>query len=225
MQRAKLCLAAACLLATASSRLAAQGFDGVMQFVSYEDHPDHPDTMTQITKGSRMRIEGMGKGGGAMIMDGTNRIIILPEQKQYMELPMNFGSKQAETESAKHHGVAVKTGKTERVAGIPCEVWHYKGTDDHGKPTEGDVCLAKGAGLMMNRLSGGMTQHVFDAGGQAFNDAINNGAGILKVTSNGKVVFVAVKAQATSVPDAMFAPPAGYTKMDMSQMARPPRKP
>jgi hypothetical protein len=70
-----------------------------------------------------------------------------------------------------------------------------------------------------------MSTHVFDAGGQAFNDAINKGAGILKVTSNGKVVFAAVRAQATSVPDAMFAPPAGYTKMDMSQMRRPPRKP
>jgi hypothetical protein len=225
MQRAKLCLAAACLLATASSRLAAQGFDGVMQFVSYEDHPDHPDTMTQITKGSRIRFEGLGKGGGAMIMNGANRIVILPEQKQYMELPSDLGSKEAATESAKHHGLAVKTGKTEKVAGITCDDWHYKGTDSDGKPEEGDACVAQGAGLMINRFAGGMSAHVFDAGGQAFNDAINKGGGILKVTSNGKVVLVAVKAQATSVPDAMFAPPAGYTKMDMSQMGRPPRKP
>jgi hypothetical protein len=225
MQLAKLYLAAACVLATASSRLAAQGFDGVTQFVSYEDHPDHPDTMTQITKGSKIRFEGIGKGGGAMIMDGTNRIIILPEQKQYMELPESFGSKHAATESAKHHGVAVETGKKETVAGIKCEDWHYKGTDEDGKPEEGDVCIAKGAGLMINRLSGGMTEHVFDAGGQAFNDAIKNGAGILKVTGNGKVLLVAVKAQPTSVPDAMFAPPSGYTKLDMSQMGRPPRKP
>jgi hypothetical protein len=225
MQRAKLCLAAACLLATASSRLAAQGFDGVMQFVNYEDHPDHPDTMTQMTKGSKIRMEGMGRGGGAMIMDGTNRIIILPEQKQYMELPADLGSKQAAAESARHHGVATKTGKTETVAGIPCEDWHYKGTKDDGTVEEGEVCLAKGAGLMINRIAGGMMGHFFDAGGQAFNDAINSGSGILKATNNGKVSFVAVRAQASSVPDAMFAPPAGYTKMDMSKMGRPPRKP
>jgi hypothetical protein len=225
MPRAKLCLAAACLLATASSRLSAQGFNGVMQFVMYEDHPDHPDTMTQITKGSKIRFEGMGKGGGAMIMDGTNRIVVLPEQKQYMELPSNLGSKQAATESAKHHGVAAKTGKKETVAGITCEDWHYTGTDNDGKAEEGDACVAQGAGLMISRFAGGMSTHVFDAGGQAFNDAINKGGGILKVTGNGKVLFVAVRAQATSVPDAMFAPPAGYTKMDMSQMGRPPRKP
>jgi Domain of unknown function (DUF4412) len=219
MQHAKLFLAAACLLAAASSRLAAQGFDGVIQFVSYENHPEHPDTMTQITKGNKLRMEGMGRGG-AMIMDGTSRIIILPEQKQYVELPMNLGAKEAASAS-KHHGVAVKTGKTETVAGIPCEDWHYKGTDEDGTAQEGDVCVAKGAGLMISRLAGGMTENMFNEGGPAFNEAMKNGGGLMKATNNGKISFVAVKAQATSVPDAMFAPPSGYTKMDMSQMARP----
>lgn len=191
-----------------------------MQFVSYEDHRDQPDTITQITKGSKTRMEGMGHGG-AMIMDGSSRIVILPEEKQYMELPMNFGERAAGRESAKHHGVAEKTGKTETIAGIPCEDWHYKGTSSDGTPEEGEACVAKGAGLMIGRLAGGMTRHLFDSGGQEFNDAINNGGGLMKVTSNGKISFIAVKAQATSVPDAMFAPPSGYTKMDMSQMARP----
>jgi hypothetical protein len=220
MQRAKLLLGAASLLAAAAPPLLAQGFDGVIQFVSYEDHPEHPDTMTQMTKGNKMRLEGMGRGG-AMIMNGTSRIIIIPEQKQYMELPADFGGKAAARESAKHHGIAVKTGKTENVAGIPCEDWHYKGTDDDGKPQEGDVCVAKGAGFMLNRLAGGITEHMFDEGGQAFSDALKNGGGLMKATNNGKVAFVAVKAQATSLPDAMFAPPAGYTRMDMSQMKRP----
>jgi len=49
-----------------------------MQFVSYERHSDQADTITQITKGSKTRVEGMGRGGGAMIMNGTSRIIILP---------------------------------------------------------------------------------------------------------------------------------------------------
>jgi uncharacterized protein DUF4412 len=220
MQRAKLLFSAGCLLALAAPPLLAQGFDGVIQFVSYENHPEHPDTMTQMTKGNKIRFEGMGHGG-AMIMNGTSRIIVIPEQKQYMELPADFGGKAAETESSKHHGVAVKTGKTENVAGIPCEDWHYKGTDEDGKAQEGDVCVAKGAGFMLNRLAGGVTEHMFDEGGQAFNDALKNGGGLLKATNNGKVAFVAVKAQATSLPDAMFAPPAGFTKMDMSQMARP----
>ncbi len=221
MQRARLFFGAACLLVTATPQLFAQGFNGVIQFVSYENHPEHPDTMTQMTKGNKIRMEGMGRGGGAMIMDGTSRIVIIPERKQYVEMPMSFGGKDAANEMSKHHGVAVKTGKTETIAGIPCEDWHYKGTNDDGETEEGDVCVAQGAGLMLNRIAGGITQHMFDEGGQAFSDAMKNGGGLMKATNNGKVSFVAVKAQATSLPDAMFAPPAGYTKMDMSQMAMP----
>ena len=223
MQRADLLLAAAIVLAMAAPRLPAQQFDGVMQFVTYENDADHPDTMTQMTKGSKIRMEGLGKGA-AMIVDGTKRIIIMPSQKQYMEFPPSTGSKEEAKEAAKHHGVAVKTGKTETIAGIPCEDWHYKGTDDDGKAEEGDVCVARGAGLMVSRLAGGMMEHMFEEGGPAFNEAMKNGGGLLKATNNGKVAFIAVKAQATSLPDAMFAPPAGYTKMDMSQMAMP-RKP
>jgi hypothetical protein len=222
MHRAKLSLAAVCVFVAASTPVAAQGFDGVIQFVSHEKNSDQADTLTQMTKGSKIRFEGMGKRGGAMIIDGNSRIILLPEQKQYVNMPADFGGQGAANEASKHHGIAEKTGKTENIAGIPCEDWHYKGTDDEGKAEEGEVCVAKGAGMMINRLSGGMTKHIFDAGGQAFNDAINNGGGIMKVTSNGKLALIAVKAQATSLPDAMFAPPAGYTKMDMPGMGGHP---
>jgi hypothetical protein len=221
MQRANLFLVAACFAATAAPQLSAQAFNGVIQFVSYENHPEHPDTMTQMTKGDKIRMEGMGRGGGAMIMSGTSRIVILPERKQYVEMPMDFGGKEAASEMSKHHGMAVKTGKTETIAGIPCEDWHYKTTDEDGKAEEGDVCVAQGAGLMINRLAGGIAQHIFLEGGQAFSDALKNGGGLMKATNNGKLSFVAVKAQATSLPDAMFAAPAGYTKMDMTQMAIP----
>jgi hypothetical protein len=125
----------------------------------------------------------------------------------------------------KQKGTAEKTGKTEKVAGITCDVWHYKGVDGSGNPEEGEACVAKGAGLMVNRLSGGAMSRFYTLGGQAFSDALMNDAGVLKVTKNGKVTLEAVRAQATSVPDAMFAPPPDYTPLDMSQMGRPPRKP
>jgi hypothetical protein len=225
MHRANFYLAAACMFAAASTPIAAQGFDGVIQFVSHEQDSNQSDTLTQMTKGSKIRFEGMGKEGGAMIIDGNNRIILIPDKKQYVNMPVDFGREAAGAESAKHHGVATKTGKMENIAGIPCEDWHYKGTDDDGKAEEGEVCVAKGAGMMISRLSGGMSQHIFDAGGQAFNDAMNNGGGIMKVTNNGKLALIAVRAQATSLPDAMFAPPAGYTKMDIPGMGGRPHKP
>jgi uncharacterized protein DUF4412 len=225
MQRAKLCLAAACILAASTTRLSAQGFNGVIQFVSYEEHQDSPDTMTQITKGSKIRFEGMGKQGGAMIMDGDKRIILIPEQKKWVTMPADFGGKEARDESIKHRGTAVKTGKIENIAGIPCEDWHYKGTKDDGTPEEGDACIAKGAGMMVNRLSGGMVGAMFSAGGQGLADAMKNGGGIMKITDKGKVAFIAVKAQATSVPDAMFLPPADYTEMTMPGAGGRPHKP
>jgi hypothetical protein len=221
MQPAKLCLAAACLLAMGTSRLAAQGFQGVMQFLSYRKESTVPDTLTQMTKGSKIRFEGLGKSGGAMIMDGTNRIVLMTDEKKYMNLPADFGSRAAAAEAAKRSGVAVKTGKSENIAGISCEDWHYKGTDEDGKPEEGEVCVAQGAGLMINRLSGGIVGHVFDAGGPAFNEAMNNGGGIMKVTNNGKVVILALRAEKSAIPDAMFAPPPDYTKLDMQGMGRP----
>lgn len=225
MQRAKLCLAIACLLTATATRLSAQGFNGVIQFLSYEGHPDAPDTMTQITKGSKIRFEGMGDQGGAMIMDGDKRIILLPDQKKWIAMPANFGGKETAEESIKHRGTAVKTGKIETIAGIPCEDWHYKGTKDDGTPEEGDACIAKGAGVMINRLSGGMVGKMFSAGGQGLAEAMKNGGGIMKITDKGRVVLVAVKAQATSVPDAMFLPPAGYTEMTMPGMGGRPHKP
>lgn len=224
MQLAKLCLAAACLLAMATSRLAAQGFDGVIQFVSYEGPGDRPDTMTQISKGNKLRFEGMGRDGGAMIMNGSSRIILMTKEKKWMEMPLNFGGKEAAEEAGKHQGTATPTGRTETIAGITCEDWHFKGARENGTPEEGEACIAKHAGMQVNRLSGGMAGRYFTAGGKAFADAMSGGAGVMKVTTNGKVTFIAVKVQATSVPDAMFLPPPDYTKMDMSGMGRP-RKP
>lgn len=218
MHRANLWVAAATLLAITAAPAAAQGFDGVIKFVSYEGGSDQPDTMTQISKGSKVRFEGMGRGGGAMIINGDSRIVLMTERKQWMEMPMRFDDKEAAKAAAKHQGTATPTGKTETIAGITCEDWHYKGTKDDGTTEEGDACVAKNAGMMINRLSGGMAGRYFTAGGPAFAEAMRNGAGIMKVTQNGKLKFVAVSVSKASVPDAMFVPPPDYTKLDMSKM-------
>jgi hypothetical protein len=225
MHRTNLWVAAASLLAITAAPAAAQGFDGVIQFVSYEGRSEHPDTMTQITKGSKIRFEGMGHGGGAMIIDGDRRIVLMTDRKQWMEMPMDFGNKDMAAEAAKHQGTAVPTGKTETIAGVPCADWHYKGTNDDGTTEEGDACVAKNSGMMINRLSGGMAGRYFTAGGPEFAKAMAGGAGVMKVTKNGKTVFEAVKVEKASVPDAMFAVPPDYTKLDMGHMGAPPHKP
>jgi Domain of unknown function (DUF4412) len=220
MQRATIVLATAGALIAGPAHLFAQRFEGVMQFVSYEGHSDQPDTITQMTKGSKVRIEGMGRAG-AMIFDGNSRIIIMPEQKAYMDMPANLGEREADAEASKRKGTAERTGKTETIAGITCEDWHYKGTKSDGTPEEGDACVAQGAGMMINKISGGMVGRHFNFAGPAFSEAMKNDAGVMKVTTNGKLSLVAIKAERTSVPEAIFTPPPDYTKMDMSQMGRP----
>lgn len=217
VHRANLCIATVTLLAITAAPAAAQGFQGVMQFVSYERETGTPDTLTQFTKGSKIRFEGMGKQKGAMIMDGNNRLILMPEQKKYMLMPMGADKLDHKPADVKK-GTAVRTGKTETVAGIPCEVWHYTGTKDDGTPENGDACLAKGAGLMINRLAGGHMADYFTEGGAAFGEALASGMGIMKASENGKVALVAVRAQVTSVPDAMFVAPPDYTALDISKM-------
>ena len=216
MQRATIVLAAAGALIAAPAHLSAQRFEGVMQFVSYESHSGQPDTITQMTKGSKVRIEGMGRAG-ALIFDGNSRIIVMPEQKAYMDMPADLGEREATAEASKRKGTAERTGKTETIAGITCEDWHYKGTKSDGTPEEGDACVAHGAGMMINQISGGMVGKYFKFG-PAFSEAMQNDAGVMKVTSNGKLSLVAIKAERTSVPEAIFTPPPDYTKMDMSHM-------
>ena len=220
MQRATIVLAATGALIAATAPLSAQRFEGVMQFVSYESHSGEPDTITQMTKGGKIRIEGMGRAG-AMIFDGTNRTIIIPEQKVYMNMPENLGERDVEAEASKRTGTAERTGKTEEIAGIRCEDWHYKGTKSDGTPEEGEACVAQGAGMMINKISGGMVGRYFKFAGPAFSEAMKNDAGVMKVTSNGKLSFVAIRAERSSVPEAMFAPPPDYTKMDGGRMGGP----
>jgi hypothetical protein len=72
--------------------------------------------------------------------------------------------------------------------------------------------------MMINQLSGGMAGRYFKAAGPEFAEAVKNGAGVMKVTTNGKLSFVAIKAERSSVPEAMFRAPPDYTKMDLSHM-------
>jgi hypothetical protein len=218
MHRANLYLTAACLLVTTAAPLAAQGFEGAIQFVSYDRKTGAPqDTLTQITKGSKLRLEGM-QHGGALIMDGDKRIVLMPERKSYMVMPASMMD--GDNTVAKRVGTAENTGKTATVAGVKCEVWHYSGTKDDGTPQQGDACLAPGTGMMVGKFMGKRMPQYF-TGGKALSEALMKGMGVMQASENGKVVFTAVSVKPSSVPDAMFAPPSDYKAMDMGSMGRP----
>lgn len=217
MHRANLCLTAACLFATTAAPLAAQSFEGVIQFVSYEGRAGSADTMTQTTKGSKIRLEGM-QHGGALIMDGDKRIVLMPDRKAYVVMPASM--MEPDVKTPRKTGDAEDTGRTETVAGVKCEIWHYSGTKEDGTPQAGDACLAPGTGMMVGKFMGRRMPQYF-TGGKALSEALMKGMGVMKATENGKVVFTAISVKPASVPDAMFAPPSDYKLMDMSSMGRP----
>jgi hypothetical protein len=214
MHRATLYVGAACLVATTAAPVAAQGFDGVMKFAVRQETGGAADTLTQFTMGSKIRFEGMGSGG-ALISDGDKWFTLIPGTKHYMIVP---AIKQEGAELGRQNGTAVKTGKMETVAGISCEVWHFTGMKDTQTAESGDACLAKGAGLMVGRMTVNDMGRQFDAAGIAYNQARSSGMGVMKVTTNGRVVLETIKAEVKSVSDETFKAPPGYTAITTAQL-------
>jgi hypothetical protein len=201
-----LALAVAAFLVAFPAPLVAQGFDGVIRYVASGAQYARPDTATQITKGSKIRW-------GTIIDDSTVRFVLMPDRKQYLEMPDSaMGSD--DFIAMPRNGSIVNTGNVDTIAGIPCELWHYSGTKADGSPDVSDACLAKHAGLMLNR-QGGHTALYFAAGGWIFQSILSLETGILKVTENGDVTFTVISAQPMEVADSVFAPPSNYRPLKL----------
>ena len=216
MRRASFSIASALVLASASTALSAQEFEGVMKFTVQKQGQDAPDSITQFTKGSKMRLEIAGQPG-ALVSDGSKWFTIFPDVKRYVVIPaVDVAS--AGDEMGRRNGKAVNTGKTSVIAGTKCELWHFSGTGEDGNAEAGEACLAKGAGFMVGRMTvNNMGRHM-NAAGVAYEQARATGSGILGATINGKSVLQTVELKATPQPDALFAIPAGYTATTMREL-------
>lgn len=211
------------------------------------------------------RMEGMGQGGQvvhhvkgrntrmefnangqtmAMItdFDGSKMIILMPEQKQWMDMKAmqdrmagmmgnaaaNAAEQAANADPADFDITA--TGQKETIAGHECEHYIYK-TDD----SEVDVCAAKGMGWYFGSsgMSGGMGGMMGRGRG---NERPSNMPGMsnaqlekwraiyadgffpLKVVSSGPsggMTMVVTSIEKKSLPESLFAPPSDYTEMKM----------
>jgi hypothetical protein len=183
-------------------------------------------------------------GGTMTMLDGekkTYTVINLVAMQQMMQgfagmakgMMAHRGADSAEHQGPK--GTVTPTGRTEVVAGVTCAVYTYDGTDN-GHHQTGEACLAKGVGLMaggsipgMNMMGPmgmqqrqSMQQRLTEWG--PIGSLISQGYGILKATSQEdgkqKTSIEVTAIQRGAPPDAMFAPPAGYSEKPMS-MGRP----
>ena len=217
---------------------AQTGFNGVITFLSERD-AGKQDTFVQYTKGRKIRIDGFGGQQGAMIVDNDAKVVMIvePAKKQYMTMteddakqmqammgPMMEQMKSKRKDAGKLS--FAKTGKTETVAGVPCEVWRGEYTDDEGKKDEGEACVAAGVGLELGELTYNnpmmMQRGAAHDQFEQYRQLVGGNKGILKATSlkEGKAStqLEAIKIERKILGNDVFAPPAGYKELRMGDM-------
>lgn len=188
-------------------------------------------TIVQWAKGKKTRLDmtrpaGEGGGGGnvSIIVDGDagTRTMVMHERKMYMTGETRAGGGRPDAGGG-DKTAWTKTGKTETVAGVSCQIYHGVGVDEAGKKQEADACIAKGAGFRVDRMS---TRGPMGGGalGRMLQMDVGPDQGLMKLTSyeGGPHVDLEVtKIEKKAPTDADFQPPAGYQTMQMPGMRRP----
>jgi hypothetical protein len=175
-----------------------------------------------------------------VVNDAHVSYMLATARKAYLTMPTNSGGMggrpSAPFDDTPSDFQLTKTGRTEVVAGVTCDIYHGSGTDRRtGKRQEGDARISDHAGFNPLAFADAMrNRRAASAAGQLpmfeqFRKIIGTNGGIMKVwqMENGKnSVAMEVTSVDTSVPsDAMFAPPSDYTKMDVPGMIGAPRRP
>lgn len=260
MRRAVLAGAITLGLAGAGLRpAAAQAFQGTIRF-TVKDEAGRPTEITELVrpgKTSFMTTES-GRPGGGMIVDSTagTMTIIDAGEKSYTVINLAFmqqmmkgmagmargmqgAGSDPDARANSPKGTITPTGRSEVVAGVTCQVYAYDATDN-GRHETGDVCLAKGAGVMVGgeiagqmpgmmgmRQRQSMQQRLVSWG--PLGTMLSQGYGILKATNyeNGKLngSLEVTAFQRGAPPDAAFQPPAGYSEKSMADMMGGARRP
>ncbi len=171
-----------------------------------------------FVKGDRLRFEEIGPEAdhGAMIFDAKKKVMynVQHDEKFYLELPAGQTTKAAQ---AMEDIVVTKTGKSDKVAGYSCEIYH---TRDKSDGSTGEVCVARGLG---NAAIFGLTGA--EAGRSSIlpswmREMLKDGGFPIKGVDrdeHGKEEsrWEAVKIETKRLDDRLFLPPAGYQRRDL----------
>jgi hypothetical protein len=195
----------------------AASFEGKVSFKMTSD--GKPMDMNYSIKGDKIRMEMPGqKGMGGMIMDTGKKemLMIMDKEKMYtvMAIPDAAEMKGKAGEDVKLE----KTGEKEKILGYTAEKYISKEKD-----TVTELWLAEGLGAFMafknnNPMSGK------PAAPQAWERALAGKELFpLRVVGRNKAGKETFRMETTaiekqSLPDSLFAPPAGYERLDMGGM-------
>ncbi|MBA4138706.1 MAG: hypothetical protein C0518_15480 [Opitutus sp.] len=218
------------LLFGTSIALSAAAFEGKVS-LAMKGGREAEQVIDYAMKGTRVRLEPkMAEAGGtAMIMNWEKQemIMLMPEQRMYMVMPMKApaGAPGAAARASATEQKVEKTGRSEKILGYDCD--EYITTDD-GKTTEMWITeeLGSFAGLGGgNPMAGMMGGGGAPAPASSWENALKNkkGAFPLRVVSRdgkGRETFrlEARQIEPGTLPDSLFAPPAGFQKFAMPAM-------
>jgi Domain of unknown function (DUF4412) len=191
-------------------------FEGI---VTYQMTPQtgRPMTFNYVVKGNKVLFQPLDSTSTpgqfpAMIIDqdAKTRSMIMPSRKMFITSPMT-DNLPAQMDSTMRNAKIVKVG-SETVAGVPCDDYTTSGGAAKDSVT---VCVAHGMGTFAMFSLGGMSyltqleQHV-----QGLSSAASGGFFPLKWTGQNSTM-VATKVERKTIDAAVFAPPPGYTQMQM----------
>ena len=203
------------LFFTSSLSFAQDKFQGKVTFEVSDAGQNQQ--ISYFVKGNKFLIQpesGEAAGQGSMIYDGDKKsmIIIMTEQKMYMEMPIDPTDEISNNESAELD-YFVKTGNSENVMGYNCDEFEFK---DESK---------KGLALMTKELGSFLFMDNPEGGGnsQWQNEIMSEGYFPMLVkeeNSSGELetVFKVIELELMKLDDNMFSAPPGFTKFDMPNM-------
>ncbi len=206
----------------------AQGFEGKLKFKVTSDGEEN--YMNYYIKGNKFRIDVPGGMGGAMIVDKEKMIMVMPEQKMYMEFAMDKIREQVgemmEKAGKKHHDKdgkdfdfqdleKYKTGKTKEMFGHKCEQVIYK-DEETGETVE--AWIATDMGSFMFAQNPMMPDQQPEWQKKFGNGAFPMQVIVKDADGNTKEVFEVTELKEESLSPSLFEVPAGYQKMSIPGM-------
>jgi hypothetical protein len=204
----------------------AQAFEGTLTFTV--PGRDGARSIMEWVKGDQARYDMLAASGGVvegtMIVDAgaKTRTVVMPSRKMYMTVPYDPTAPRARS-GAVSDVKWTRTGKSETVAGVKCDVIHGTGTEA-GKPKEADICVARGIGFGSGSTGGGPFSEALT---EYANLQLAPGEGIIKMTSvqggASQVDLELTRVSRRPLSAADFQPPPGYSKYERG--AAPPNLP
>lgn len=195
------------------ANFAQTSFEGKIKIQLSEEGKKH--TMDYLVKGDKFRLDVKDMDeAGAMIFDSKamKMTILMPQQKMYMEMPLNDLDSESYFEEGSSPAKINKTGETKTINGYKCEKWVI---EDEGLTTEAWITNELGGFLFLgNPMAGGGSDWTSKLSAQNFFPML------AEVYKSGKHIntFEVLEISPQKLDNSLFSAPSGFQKFDMPSL-------